>query len=79
LRKKIVNENLPAFLNDRVKARQLQADGTYIRLHPREGEAASQAQLFFRQSSRNRTKSIVETKKARFSKLTPINAPPDQT
>jgi polyphosphate kinase len=72
LRKKIVNEVFPAFLHDRVKARQLQPDGTYVRLHPKEGEAASQAQLFFRQSSRNRAKSIVEPKKARFSKLTPI-------
>jgi polyphosphate kinase len=79
LRKKIVHEILPAFLNDRIKARQLQPDGTYIRLHPREGEAASQAQLFFRQSSRNQTKSTVESKKTRFPKLTPINAPPDQT
>jgi polyphosphate kinase len=72
LRKKIVNEVLPAFLRDRVKARQLQPDGTYVRLHPQEGEAASQAQLFFRQSSRARAKSAVEPKKARFSKLTPI-------
>jgi polyphosphate kinase len=79
LRKEIVNEVLPAFLNDRVKARQLQPDGTYVRLHPGEGEKASQAQLFFRQSSRNQTKNTVETKKARFSKLTPIKAPPGKS
>jgi polyphosphate kinase len=76
LRKEIVNEVLPAFLRDCVKARELQPDGTYVRLHPAEGAAASQAQLFFRERSRNQPKSIVESKKARFVRLTPIKAPP---
>ena len=79
LRKEIVNEILPAFLRDRVKARELKPDGTYERLHPREGEEASQAQLFFRQTSRNQAKSIVETKKSRFIKLKPIKALPSQS
>ncbi len=78
LRKEIVNEILPAFLRDRVKARELQPDGTYVRLRPREGEEASQAQLFFRQTSRAQAKSLVESKKARFIRLTPIKAPPGQ-
>ena len=76
LRKEIVTEILPAFLRDRVKARELQPDGTYVRLRPREGEAADQAQLFFRQTSRAQAKSVVESKKARFIKLTPIKAIP---
>src|SRR4029077_15652732 len=49
LRDNLINEVLPRFLNDRVKARQLQPDGTYIRLHPEKDQPASQAQLFFRQ------------------------------
>ena len=78
LRKQLIQEVLPAFLNDRIKARQLQPDGTYIRLHPEKDQAASQAQLFFRQISRNQAKHLAETKKAQSIKLTPINAPPDQ-
>jgi polyphosphate kinase len=78
LRKKIIEVTLPALLNDRVKARELQRDGTYIRLHPKEGEPASQAQLFFRQNSRNQAKSLAETKKRRSIKLIPIKAPPGQ-
>jgi polyphosphate kinase len=78
LRKEITAEVLPALLSDRVKARQLQADGTYRRLHPKEGEPAAQAQLFFRQNSRNQAKRLVESKKSRSIKLTPIKAPPGQ-
>jgi polyphosphate kinase len=78
LKKEIIEEILPAFLNDRIKARELQPDGTYVRLHPPEGEPASQAQLFFRQNSRNQAKRLGETKKSRSIKLTPIKAPPGQ-
>ena len=34
LRDQIINDVIPAFLNDRVKARELQPDGTYRRLTP---------------------------------------------
>jgi polyphosphate kinase len=78
LRKEIIEEILPAFLNDRVKARELRPDGTYTRLHPSEGQPASQAQLFFRQNSRNQTRRLGESKKSRSIKLTPIKAPPGQ-
>jgi polyphosphate kinase len=43
---------LPAFLNDRVKARELQADGTYVRLKTEKGKKPSQAQLHFRERAR---------------------------
>ena len=79
LRKKLIEQVLPAFLNDRVKARELQADGTYVRLKTKEGETASQAQLFFRQNSRIQAKHLAESKKSRSIKLTPINAPPGQS
>ena len=32
LRDEIINEVLPRFLNDHIKARELQSDGTYLRL-----------------------------------------------
>jgi polyphosphate kinase len=76
LKKEIVSEILPALLNDRVKSRELQPDGKYVRLHPKEGEPASQAQLFFRQNSRIQAKTLAESKKSRTIKLTPIKAPP---
>ena len=79
LRKKVISEVLPALLNDRVKARELKSDGTYVRLHPNEGETASQAQLFFRQNSRNQAKRLADSKKSRSIKLTPIKAPPGQS
>ncbi|HMJ07018.1 MAG TPA: polyphosphate kinase 1, partial [Chthoniobacterales bacterium] len=37
LRDEIIHEVLPRFVNDRVKARELQADGTYLRLQGTEG------------------------------------------
>ena len=52
LRDEIINEVLPRFLNDHVKARELQSDGTYVRLKPEEGAPRSQAQLHFRERSR---------------------------
>jgi polyphosphate kinase len=76
LRREIVDQVLPAFLTDNVKARELQADGTYRRLQPAEGEKPSQAQLSFRQISRSQAKIPIETKKTRFVRLTPIKAPP---
>ena len=54
LRKDILNDILPAYLSDRVKARELQPDGSYIRLKPKPGEEHSQAQLYFREQARKR-------------------------
>jgi len=55
LRELIVDDMLPAFLNDNVKARELQAEGTYTRLKPKRGTRPSQAQLYFREQSRKRS------------------------
>jgi polyphosphate kinase len=79
LRQELIEQVLPAFLNDRVKARELQPDGSYVRLYPEKDQPASQAQLFFRQMSRKQAKPVAESKKPRFIKLTPIKAPPGQT
>src|SRR5213596_4043894 len=52
LRDHIINEVLPRFLNDRVKARELQPDGSYRRLKPEGPEPRSQAQWHFREVTR---------------------------
>jgi len=77
LRDEIIHEILPAFLHDRVKARELQPDGTYKRLKPGPGEQHSQAQLFFRERSRQFFASLAKASShAASSKLIPIELPP---
>src|SRR5438105_4501032 len=70
----IVKDILPNFLNDRVKARELQPDGSYLRLHPLEGSPRSQAQLHFRERSRQARKAVAESQAQTGMKLTPIKA-----
>jgi polyphosphate kinase len=73
LRDQVINDVIPAFLNDRVKARELQADGTYRRLKPEGAEPRRQAQWQFREVSRERTKKLGgSAKKARADRLVPI-------
>src|SRR6266536_3005472 len=73
LRDEIVNEVLPNLLNDRVKARELQPDGSYRRLKPEGKEPRAQAQWHFREVSRERTKKMSGSKKKlRADKLIPI-------
>jgi len=77
LRREIVEEMLPAFLNDRVKTRELQADGSYVRLEPKGGKR-SQAQLHFRERARkqNARSEAAATGKAKGQpRLTPIGKP----
>jgi polyphosphate kinase len=73
LRDQIINEVLPSFLNDRVKARELQPDGSYRRLKPEGKEPRAQAQWHFREASRERRKKMSGSKKKlRADKLVPI-------
>src|SRR6059058_3927168 len=73
LRDQIINEVLPSFLHDRVKARELQPNGTYRRLKPEGTEPRAQAQWHFREVSRERVKKMGGSKKKlRAAKLTPI-------
>jgi polyphosphate kinase len=73
LRDQIISDVIPAFLHDRVKARELQPDGTYRRLTPEAAEPRHQAQWQFREVSRERTKKLGgSTKKARADRLVPI-------
>ena len=72
LRDEIIEEVLPRFLNDHIKARELRPDGTYFRLKPHEGEPRSQAQLHFRERSRGQARKLKESQAAPLISLTPI-------
>jgi polyphosphate kinase len=77
LRENIINEVLPRFLDDRVKARELQPDGSYRRLKPEGPEPRSQAQWHFREVSRERAKQQRRKKPAPADKLIPITVAPE--
>ncbi|MBV9009593.1 MAG: polyphosphate kinase 1 [Verrucomicrobia bacterium] len=71
LRNELISEVLPIFLNDGVKARELQSDGTYHRLKQEDG-AKSQAQLTFRNRARRAARQAAESTAAPAIKLLPI-------
>jgi len=78
LRDQIINEVLPSFLHDRVKARELQPDGKYRRLKPEGTEPRAQAQWHFREVSRERAKKMTgPKKKLRADKLIPVTVATD--
>jgi polyphosphate kinase len=77
LRDLIINEVLPRFLNDRVKSRELQPDGSYRRLKPEGPEPRSQAQWHFREVSRERDKQQRRKKPPPADKLIPITVAPE--
>ncbi|HWX17033.1 MAG TPA: polyphosphate kinase 1 [Chthoniobacterales bacterium] len=80
LRDNLISEVLPRFLNDRVKSRELQPDGSYRRLKPEGPEARAQAQWHFRERSRERAKKLGRKKTPPVDKLIPITVvPPAQS
>src|SRR5437879_3740122 len=74
LRDEIIDEILPKFVHDRVKARELQPDGSYRRLKPEGKEPREQAQLQFRERSRRLAKKSRKPKRVASAKLTPITS-----
>lgn len=78
LRDEIINEILPRFLTDYGKARELQPDGSYIRLKPEKGAPRSQAQLQFREISRRLGKKLAEKQRAAKMRLAPIRNLPNE-
>lgn len=79
LRKHVVEEVLPVFLADRVKARELGPDGKYKRMRPEAGQEPSQAQLTFRRVSRQQFALWRESRdrtSADGRRFTPLAAPP---
>jgi polyphosphate kinase len=78
LRDQLINEVLPRFLKDRVKAREMQPDGSYRRLKPEGTEERAQAQWHFREKSRERAKKLGRRKTpAAADKLLPITVAPE--
>ncbi|HSI84758.1 MAG: polyphosphate kinase 1 [Candidatus Methylacidiphilales bacterium] len=80
IKTRITDEIIPAFLKDCVKARELQSDGLYIRLHPAEGQKPQQAQLTFREIARRQSTGSNNVpaeagSQANNFKLTPMTAP----
>lgn len=78
VRDEIINEVLPRFLTDYGKARELQPDGSYVRLKPEEGAPRSQAQLQFREQSRRQAKKLAEKQRAAKMCLSPIENRPNE-
>ncbi|MDQ6625104.1 MAG: polyphosphate kinase 1, partial [Verrucomicrobiota bacterium] len=78
LRDELINEVLPRFVNDTVKARELQADGSYVRLRTEEGAQRFQAQWHFRERSRGQARKLAESQKAPMIKLAPMTTPPKE-
>src|SRR6266481_617064 len=80
LRDNLINEVLPRFLNDRVKSRELQPDGSYRRLNPEGPDTRAQGQWHFRKRSRERAKKLGRKKTPPADKLIPITVvPPAQS
>jgi polyphosphate kinase len=77
LRDEIMNEILPRFLTDYGKARELQPDGSYVRLKPENGAPRSQAQLQFREISRRQAKKLAERQRVSKLRLVPIKDRPN--
>jgi polyphosphate kinase len=78
LRDQLINEVLPRFLHDRVKAREMQPDGSYRRLKPEGTEPRAQAQWHFREKSRERANKLRrKSKPALADKFVPITVPPE--
>jgi len=44
LKSRIINEILLTYLNDNVKARLMQPDGSYVRIKPKDGQTAIRSQ-----------------------------------
>jgi polyphosphate kinase len=75
LKKRLQEEIIPIYLTDCIKARELQSDGSYVRLCPKSGAKPSQAQLTFRELARRQnTSNASEPGKI---KIKPILSPSD--
>ncbi len=77
LRDEVITEVLPRFLTDYGKARELQPDGSYVRLKPENGGPRLQAQLHFRENSRRQAKKLAEKQRAAKMCLSPIKSLPN--
>ncbi len=75
LRKRVIDEILPAYLSDCVKARVLGSDGVYRRAVCEDGKEPAQAQLTFRNLAREAASRRVEAKGRDEKKLVQVPRP----
>jgi Polyphosphate kinase C-terminal domain 2 len=61
LKARLINELLPIILKDNVKARQLSADGSYVRGEPAQGEEAIRSQAVFQTLARASARVAVDS------------------
>ena len=61
LKARLIQELLPVILSDNVKARQLKADGAYIRLAPGEGQEGVRSQAVFLNRARESARVAVDS------------------
>ncbi len=61
LKGRLIDELLQVVLNDNVKARLLQADGTYIRVAPGDGQVGVRSQTIFQALARDSAREAVES------------------
>ncbi|MEM1057969.1 MAG: polyphosphate kinase 1 [Verrucomicrobiota bacterium] len=79
LRARLTDAIIPTFLEDNMKARQLQRDGSYVRVQPQNGAEPKQAQLTFRETAREMDQQRSRHEKEARKELTPVFANPEET
>jgi len=75
IKHRIINEILPLYLKDNVKAHELQPDGTYVQLKPGGGEEATRSQTQFISIIKATTKGKQRKSRASDIKLRVIESP----
>ena len=75
LKLRLTQELLPVILNDNVKTRELQADGTYVRVMPAAGQEAIRSQSVFQAAARESSRVAVATA-LRFVPIFGSSGPP---
>ncbi len=76
LKSRLTRELLQVVLHDNIKARRLQADGTYTRVAPVEGEEALRSQTVFQSLARESARVAVDTALRFVPMFGPSGAPP---
>ena len=79
LKARITQGLLPIILRDNVKARQLQADGCYVRIFPAPGEEPIRSQAVFQSQARESARVAVDSAFRFVPILGPSGAPPDDS
>ena len=76
LKARLIDELLPVVLNDNVKARQLQADGTYTRVTRADGQDVLRSQAVFQSLARESAREAADSALRFVPIFGPAGAPP---